>query len=285
MSDKLTPQGAILREILDVYATLPPSERKVADEILANPRDVVYMTAQDLARVANVSQPATSRLCRRLSTGTFTGFKIALAQQTGELPPSNDTDARSERHGGDFVIDDPDLALLVDTERDLLAATLRAVATLDPAAMRSAARALADARTVLLCGFDMSGSVAWRLASLLRLEGIRARPEYDYQTLPSISELTVGDTLVVISYRGSTPSLRGPVASAQQRGAKVLLITNEAHFNIGAEPDVVLLTHAPSASTEELYVAGPALQIQLAVIRTLWGMTRTLIQQRSASDD
>lgn len=286
MTDNVVPLTPLLRELLDLYPSVSPAERKVADEILARPREVVHLTAEELARLALVSQPVTSRLCRRLSTRTFSAFKIRLAQQLGDSPEQADDATPDGRIGVklasdyDLAIGDPQLAELVSETRDELAIALRAVATIDPAALHAAAEALATAETIILCGFDVSGSVAWRLASLLRMEGLRARPEYDYQNTPSVSDLGPRDVLLAISFRGSMPQLKRAVAEARDRGVTLILLTNEAKFDIGAKPQILLLTHAPSATTEEKYVTGSAVYVQLAVARTLWRVTRSIIRQK-----
>src|SRR5688572_13071134 len=76
-------QAPTLRDLLEMYPTLPPAERKVADFVLAAPQQTIALTTTELAARAGTSQPAVSRLCQRLGSGTYQSFRVRLAQDLG----------------------------------------------------------------------------------------------------------------------------------------------------------------------------------------------------------
>lgn len=67
---------------------LSPSERAVADLVLADLRAIPSQTITELAARAGVSPPTITRFCRRLGFSSFQSFKLALAQ----IPPARLTD-------------------------------------------------------------------------------------------------------------------------------------------------------------------------------------------------
>jgi DNA-binding MurR/RpiR family transcriptional regulator len=257
------PSAPLLQELLARYPGLPPAQRRVADFVLARPADVLTLSSSELAGRSGSGQPAVSRLCGRLSTSTYPRFKVRLAQELGTVP-SVAQGALPAAPGDPLVA-----AIVEQTERDH-AVALQAVATLDAAALRRAAQALAEARWVVTCGFDLSSSMAWRLASLLRRAGCRARVERDPHDAPWVGDLERGDALVVVSYRGNIPQFLGAIRQARRHGVAIIVLSNEARTELAALADVLLLSHAPAARTDDDYVTGRALGVQLAIVRALW---------------
>jgi DNA-binding MurR/RpiR family transcriptional regulator len=264
------PTSPLLQELRQLYPSLPPAERRIADVIFARPREVVNLTTVELAKQAGASQPGASRLCGRLSTKSFSAFKVRLAQEVGASTSTDDLVASAPSEQGSAHRHDPRLAEIVEQTRDDMAIGLRAVATLDPDALDTAAETVLAAKSIVICGFDLSGAVAWRLASLLHRSGLRARPERDPYHAPWVADLRQGDVLMIISYRGKVPQLMSAVRRAREQGVTVLLLTNEARSEMAAEADAVLLTVAPAATSDDDYTSGPAVYVQLATARALW---------------
>src|SRR5215471_4146547 len=75
MTDRL-----MLDHIRRNKATLRPSERRVADFVLAEPEAITRMALTDAARMASVSEPTVLRFSRSLGCSGFPDFKIRLAQ-------------------------------------------------------------------------------------------------------------------------------------------------------------------------------------------------------------
>lgn len=260
----------VLGELLHLYPSLPPAERRIADLVLQRPRAVLGSTTGELALRVGASQPAASRLCARLSTRTFAGFKVRLAQELGVAPESDDAASRAAAPPPKADAAETMLSAIVRRTDEDLGVALRAVAMLDPGELDRAAEAIRSARSIVVCGFDLSGSVAWRLAGLLHLAGYPARAERDPGDAPWLGALASGDLLFVVSYRGTLPQLLPTLRSARARGATLLALTNEAHGDLAGLADHLLLTRAPAARTDAEYVTGPALLVQLAAARALW---------------
>jgi DNA-binding MurR/RpiR family transcriptional regulator len=70
----------MLPRIEAIRPELRPSERKLADYILAAPREVLDLAMTELSTRAGVSQPTIARFCQALGCSGFREFKIRLAQ-------------------------------------------------------------------------------------------------------------------------------------------------------------------------------------------------------------
>lgn len=266
-SAQVLQRSSVLREMLAAYPGLPPAERRIADVIFDRPSEVLRWTSTQLAAQAGSSQPATSRLCARLSTKAFSNFKVRLAQEIGHELAGEQSDDGSIAPIGER--NELIAQILARTEMDLSAAE-RAVATLDETVLVQSAKALRGARTIVVCGFDLSGSVASRLANLLYLIGLPARSERDPTQARWLDALGAGDVLIVVSYRGQMPHFLPTVRRVRDGGTTIIAITNEAQTQLAQLADHLVLTLAPAALTDDDYIAGPALYVQLAAARALW---------------
>lgn len=144
------PQVILLR-IRSAYAHLTPSERRVADVILASPADALEMATARLADAARVSQPQVIRFCRALGFEGVKALKRALAFSMG---------ARTDALGA----------------HPLLVRGQQALAGLDRHALSAAARLLAGAAQVDVTADaeraplgDLALRMLWRLGRSARL--------------------------------------------------------------------------------------------------------------------
>lgn len=72
----------ILARIESVLERLPNSERKIAQYILENSRDIVRMSVHEVAANAKASSAAVIRLCRSIEVSGFSELKVLLSSQT-----------------------------------------------------------------------------------------------------------------------------------------------------------------------------------------------------------
>ena len=64
-------KNSCLLEIQNRYATLTPTEKRIADYIQANGPEVVHMSVQQLAEQTGAAKSAVLRCCKSLG---FSGF-------------------------------------------------------------------------------------------------------------------------------------------------------------------------------------------------------------------
>ena len=71
------------------YYVFTPSEKKIADFILANQDGLAYLSIGQLAEGAGVAEATVSRFCRRLGFKNFVEFKLTAANTSLRFKPGN----------------------------------------------------------------------------------------------------------------------------------------------------------------------------------------------------
>ncbi|MGG4265847.1 MurR/RpiR family transcriptional regulator [Peribacillus simplex] len=69
----------IILRIESLLNQLPKSERKIAQYILENPKDIIRMTIHELADHANASSSAVTRFCHSIKVNSFSELKVSLS--------------------------------------------------------------------------------------------------------------------------------------------------------------------------------------------------------------
>lgn len=73
------PGENIILRIESLLNQLPKSEKKIAQYILENPKDIVRMTIHELADHANASSSAVTRFCHSIKVNSFSELKVSLS--------------------------------------------------------------------------------------------------------------------------------------------------------------------------------------------------------------
>ncbi|MCP1610747.1 DNA-binding MurR/RpiR family transcriptional regulator [Azospirillum lipoferum] len=227
-----TADPSLTARIRDRYGDLSPMERQLADVILACPGELSGYSATELAGRAGVSKMTVSRLVRRLGYAGFEEARLA-ARRGGDwgsplflLPP-----------GGPAAVVDGDPAPLeahFQRSAEALAATARQT---DPAMLAQAARALADARRIWVCGARNSAF----LAGYARWQFIQVRGEVHQlaaagETMAeTLADLGPDDLLFLVGIRRRPPAIVRLLHIAAERGIPTILIA-DSHSALEAPP-------------------------------------------------
>ena len=68
-----------ITSIKSAYNQFTKAEKKVADYILANPRDVLFMSITDLAEACEVGDTSVFRFCKTMDLKGYQEFKMLLS--------------------------------------------------------------------------------------------------------------------------------------------------------------------------------------------------------------
>ena len=153
------------------YASLRPSEQKVAEFFLAHAEELEDLTIGELARGAGVSEPTVIRCVRGLGYRGYREFKGALSQKEGQVR-GNALDylggfaLRPWERMGDLPLK------AVRTHRAQLEETLKSVPTGE---LERAARILAGAQFIDIYGVENSCAPASDLLTKLTYLGLPCR--------------------------------------------------------------------------------------------------------------
>lgn len=216
MTDHPTPDLPLMDRLANADRHLRPSERKVADAVLADPAGTVQLSMAALARLAGVSEPTVMRFCTGLGFEGFQSFRFALAQALAiGLPVTNAA----------ISVDDPVADMATKIFGHTLSSLDRARRSLDPDALTAAVDVLVDADDLLFVGLGASGIVAQDARQQAVLFGVPCAAPIDlHQQFMAASMLRPGGVLVAISNTGRSRPILDITAQARQKGARVVAI-------------------------------------------------------------
>jgi DNA-binding MurR/RpiR family transcriptional regulator len=230
--------------------SLPPAERRVAEGILAEPGDIVFLSIGDLAVRASTSEATVVRLCQRAGYAGYPELRLALATHVGRRSA---TRPASRITGTDIAADDPLADIVAKVGIADGAAISETVDQLDLASLAKVTDAVIAARRTEVYGIGASGLVALDLEAKLRRIGRSAAAAVDgHSALTSAAVLTGEDLVFGISHSGETLDVIDPLVEARSRGATAVAITNDAASTLARTADLVLTT----AAHESLFRAG-----------------------------
>lgn len=250
----------IQSQIRNLYSSLRPSEKKVADFLLENPDKVIYLSISECAERCNVSETTVIRFARLLGLSGYQELKIELAK-TSKAPSSGLSE--------EITPDDTMSEAVTKALQANAGAIMDTLGIMDFGNLESAIQAILRAKRVLICGFGTSGIAGQYLAYKLLRTGIEAlwHPDFHLQ-LMSTSVLRPNDIVVCISFSGSTKQVLELAELVQGEGIKVISITNYRRSPLAKYSDILLLT----CSNENPFMSGAAASIiaQIAIIDALF---------------
>lgn len=268
--------AGVLTRLHFLLPELPDSLRITAEHILNDPRGSVSGTIGELARAAETSTGAVSRLCRRLGLDGYPALRVAVAEDSGS------------RSAGHWNVDvsrgiDP-TAPLTDVVRTLEAVQARAVhdtlAALDLPAVTALARSIGAAGRVHVYGVSGSAIMARELTLRLSRIGVACWTHADvHDGLAGAAQLTDSDAAVAVSHSGHTAETLAMLTCAREQGATTAVITSDRRSPMAEIAEQVLLT----TGTHTLFQDGPLAtrHAELAVIEVLYVAVGQLTYERT----
>ena len=219
-----------------VYASLRPSEQKVADFVLANGTQVASLTIGELAGGAGVSQPTVIRFVRALGFDGYRNFKYVLLrgdqQRTQGFEPLGGYDLKPWDRLEDLPLKTVRVAdRMLD---DLLK-------SLSQEALKRAVSLLAGARSIQIYAVENSMTPAQDLLTKLTYLGLGCSLHTDaYLQQISAAHLGAADTAVAFSHSGCSADTVKALRLAKKAGAGTLAISGTREPLLAKYADVCL---------------------------------------------
>jgi DNA-binding MurR/RpiR family transcriptional regulator len=247
----------------------PGAEKKVANYVLGESRNVLHYNLAELARRSGVSQAVIVRFCRRIGAEGFADFKLRLSHDVF-------------RSSDDRFLPDLELesnmnpALVV---KGIIGGIQRSVARLesliDIPALSRVVELIRSARVNHIFGMGASGLAAQDLAQKLTRIGFPCScfQDTDLQ-ITSACNLRKEDLAFVISYSGESPAMITVAEWARKKGAALISLTMETENTLRQSADIALLV----PPTERIYRSGATVSRidQLAVIDMIYTLLFSL---------
>ena len=219
---------------------LQPTERRVADLIVAEPDAVVELTAQQLADRAGVARSSVVRACQSLGYRGYPQLRVALAAELGGQP-------EREIDHGDGPLGEL-RAALARTAQSLSTA----VSLMTDADVSGAVDAVAGATRLLVVANGLSAPVASDLAMRLTAVGRPAEviPDAIAQQIAA-RQLSGADVCIVVSGSGANVASLRAAEGARAAGARVLALTSFASSPLADLADLSLVIAPTGVSFRE----------------------------------
>lgn len=257
----------VLDRVKSAYASLRPSERRVADYVLSDPDECTQCTISELAERVQVSQPTVVRFVQAMGFDGYRSFKYCLLRdRSGKSPqspyfdPMGDLDLKPWDCLEDLPLKETRMA------GGLLEDTLKSLST---QGLSRAVRMLATARTIDIYGVENSFTPANDLLTKLTYLGLNCRMHTDaYLQQISAAHLGVADVAVAISHSGCSVDTVKALKQARKTGAGTVAITSSQGSMLAKYADVCL-----STGGQDLTIYGTAIFSRipdLAVIDLLY---------------
>ena len=247
--------SALLIKIDTMRKSLSETERKVADYILEQPNEVIYLSITDMAARCGVSDATVVRLCKRLRMHGYQELKVSLAQDIVS-PLERIHEAVSEDDSCGEV-----MSKVFQTTIQALQYTERIV---NRQQLEQTVAALDEAQRIAILGMGNSAAVAKDLQHKLLRLGLNATA-YDDNHLSRIvcTYLQQGDVCVCISHSGSSRDVVDAARMAHDHGVKVISLTGVGRSPLSEMADIRLETASQEAQYHILALASRIAQYAL----------------------
>lgn len=244
-TEQRTPR-TVLTEARARYDELRPSERRIADALLADPEGFATRSISEIAAAASTSTTTVVRFTRAVGFERFRDLRRALTEQNlRERLAIAAVDVSSPDVSAGDGMDDI-VAKVAANESLSIADTAAAV---DVAALTAAVGAIASSRRVDLFGVGASGIVAVDLQrKLSRIGRVAIEWPEPHAAWTAAAVLDATSVAIAISHSGSTAETVRFLRLASESGATTVAITNDDASELATAADVVLRTAAREAA-------------------------------------
>ena len=230
-------QGDFLTKIKAAYNQFTKAEKKVADYIIQNPKDVLFMSITDLAEVSGVGDTSVFRFCKTMDLKGYQEFKMMLSLSLNDSP--------EEQFTGNISLNDSFQELAYKVLNTNINALTEAYSLLDGEKFKKAIDKLYEGKRIYFFGVGASLLTALKaMNKFLRIiPKVYCIQDSHIQAM-SAATMTSEDVAVVISYSGATKDTIHVAKTAKAAGATVICMTRFIKSPLTAFADITLLCGA-----------------------------------------
>lgn len=249
----------ILSKIVSFNEKFTKAEKKVAEYVLQHPREILYMSINDLADRCGVGYTTVFRFCKTLKISGYQDFKMLLAQSLSSQGSSSTMTLSDEISINDSV--DEVCRKLLNTDIVALKQTMEMINVKD---IEAAVDMIGKAKLIYFFGVGASSVMALEAYCKFAriLPNVNVNQDLHMQAM-SASLLNEDSLAIAFSYSGSTKDTINILKLAKHNHAKTICITRFAESPLTKYADIVLLCGANegpfqggslSAKVAQLYI-------------------------------
>jgi DNA-binding MurR/RpiR family transcriptional regulator len=243
---------AIAPRISEAADVLTPSERRLADVVLADPQAVAFGTVATLAARAGTSGPTVVRFATKLGFQGFADLQSEAQREIADALRPATTRIR-ERPAGAVV------ARVLEADLENVRTTLAAI---EPDAFDDAIALLSDRRRrVFVLAGEIARGVGIVLVTQLDLlrDGVVALGGTPVRIARQLADVAEGDVVVAIEHRRYERWLLEALEHARAAGAEVIALTDRALSPVGEDARQSFVVAAEGVGPFDSHTASLAL--------------------------
>lgn len=238
-------QNHFMQNIEETYHSLTKVEKKVADYVLQNPRQVLFMSITDLADACQVGETSVYRFCRTMNLQGYQEFKMQLSlgmsEQDEEWAPREDNQSLEKTLK-------ESAERLLQKHVEALEETYR---LLNQESFEGFLERMEKARRIFFFGISDSQLIAQEAGNkFMSISGKAYSIADPHMQAVTAASMTEEDFLVFLSYSGATKDNIYTAKIARQAGAGIGCITRFRKSPLSAYCDVVLQSWANEGPME-----------------------------------
>ncbi len=218
------------------YNTFTRAERNIADYILTQSKDVLYMTITELADACKVGDTSVFRFCRHLGKNGYQDFKVDLAQAI--------SDAHTMPVLTNCIVSGSDSTeiMLQKVLNNNIAALKETYKLIDPITVKTTTEWLTNAQHICFFGVGASSISAQEANNrFLRVCPKTECLQDSRMQIVRASLMAPNDVAVFFSYSGSTSETVAIAKTARDAGAHTICISRFAKSPLAEVCDLLFL--------------------------------------------
>lgn len=229
-----------ITNIKSSYNQFTKAEKKVADFILTNPKEVLFMSITDLAEACEVGDTTVFRFCKTMDLKGYQEFKMVLS-----LSLNDGQEEMNTYTGNNISINDSFAEVakkVLNTNINALTETYSLIKEED---VDKAINMLHEARMIYFFGVGASMLTAMKaMNKFLRIENKVFCIQDSHMQSMMAATMTSDDVAVLFSYSGATKDTIHVAQLAKKAGAKTICITRFIKSPLSSYADLTLLSGA-----------------------------------------
>lgn len=226
----------IILQIQATYNQLTRTEKKVADYVLQNKADVLYMSITDLADASEVGDTSVYRFCRTLGLQGYQEFKMKLSLSLSETEES--TIHSGKDSGAEEMLAHRVMQMHLNAIRE-------SYMLVNQSMLDKFVDMMENARRVFFFGVGDSLLTAEEARNkFLRITRKVICISDPHMQSMAASTATEEDLIIIISYSGATKDNIHVAKEAKKAGAGIAIITHFKKSPLTVYSDAVLLCGA-----------------------------------------
>ncbi|MCX7695359.1 MAG: MurR/RpiR family transcriptional regulator [Caloramator sp.] len=243
-----------IRQAIDSYTQV---ERKIAENILSDPKKFIRMSITDFANECGVSEASVVRFCKSIGLKGYQEFKIAISL---DIANAEEKKVIHEKITEDDSIDD----IVTKISNYNISAIQDTLKVLDYYELERAIDFICESRRIILFGIGASAIVAMDAQhKFARINIDTVFYQDSHMQITMAANAKPDDVVIGISNSGRTQEILKCMKLSKENGAKTVCITQYGNSPITEYSDVKLYTAAVETNLRSGAMASRIAQLNL----------------------